>query len=82
MFYVQRLTNGLFHWPSGLLSYKVETVPDLCFIALVFSRQLETFSTQHLRGLNCLETRFFFLTKLKSFLKKKTKKKPNSFSFL
>lgn len=36
MFYVQRLTNGLFHWPSGLLSYKVETVPDLCLIALAF----------------------------------------------
>ena len=65
MFYVQRLTNGLFHWPSGLFSYKVETVPDLCLIALVFSRQLETFSTQPLRGLNCLETSFFFFFFLK-----------------
>lgn len=63
---------GPFHWPTGLLSYKVETVSDLCFIVLAFSRQLETFSIQHGRALNWLETIFL---KLKfPFL--------NSFSFL
>lgn len=63
---------GPFHWPTGLLSYKVETVSDLCFIVLAFSRQLETFSIQHVRALNWLETIFL---KLKfPFL--------NSFSFL
>lgn len=50
---------GPFHWPTGLLSYKVETVSDLCFIVLAFSRQLETFSIQHVRALNWLETIFF-----------------------
>lgn len=63
---------GLFHWPTGLLSYKVETVSDLCFIVPAFSRQLETFSIQRVRALNWLGT-FFFKLKFPFF---------NSFSFL
>lgn len=51
---------GPFHWPTGLLSYKVETVSDLCFIVLAFSRQLETFSFRHVK----LARDYFFKTKV------------------
>ena len=73
MFYVQRLTNGTLSLAFWTVQHRGETVPDLCLIALVFSRQLEAFSTQHLRGLNRLETFFFFFlpqTKVAFFKKK------------
>lgn len=55
---VNKWTLSLAFW---LLSYKVETVPDLCLIALVFSRQLETFFHSTFKRFELPGNQFFFL---------------------